>query len=222
MRRCVMKRRKKLHRPKKTRVAKVEKTTNITAKLMTLFSFVLLLMGFLYGILMFKEFGDLLSPSLIDDEILNHYDRPDPSVWVLVRGFFEEFSYFLILWFLSMTIIGIIVVVFSLFFIGFLYGFTLWFFISEYGSDGLTIGLLYTFPKNIIILPFMIYFTTAAIRGSLRIFSALYVSQNKKTFQLCLVKYINLLLFAMGVVLIYTLTDAIVQEWIGDRLKSLL
>src|SRR5690625_450863 len=80
-----------------------------------LFSFLLMLIVFIYGIIMFNDYGDLLSPDYLDEVILNHYYSIQPTVGSMIRLFLKEISFYAILWFLSFTIIGIIVVIFAIF-----------------------------------------------------------------------------------------------------------
>ena len=208
---------------RKQMVGLENKPQRLAFKMTGLFLVILFIMGMVYGGLMAEDYQDKLEATKIIERILDHYSQPMiDSVGGLVRQFFQEFTYFFILWFLSLTIIGIILVVFALFFTGFLMGFTLRFFIGEYGSNGLTMGLLYTFPKNILLIPFSIYFTLRIIGDAVQLFSSIYIRRDKKAFQRHFKQSLQLLLFTVGIVLLHTLLNAITMKWVGERLNQLL
>jgi stage II sporulation protein M len=191
-------------------------------KYLYLFCVILLITGFFYGTIIYNDYGYLVSKNYLENFILRENYVEKPSIRTMGMNLLNEFSYFFILWFLSLTIIGIIILVFVIFFVGFMYGFTMRYFISTYTYQGVTISFLYTFPKNIILIPLMIYFTAQAIVNTLQIFAAIYSSANKRNLKLVVNRHFNLLFMVIGVLIVYTLLDAIFFTVIGERLKMIM
>jgi stage II sporulation protein M len=191
-------------------------------KYLYLFCVILLITGFFYGTIIYNDFGFLVSKNYLENFILRENYAEKPSMWTMAMNLLDEFSYFFILWFLSLTIIGIIILVFVIFFVGFMYGFTIRYFISTYTYQGVTISFLYTFPKNIILIPLMIYFTAQAIVNAVQIFGAIYTNTNKRNLKMVVNRHFNLLFMVIGVLIVYTLIDAIFFTVIGERLKMIM
>ena len=216
-------RRRRLRRKRYSPLHQEGRKEPIGYKLFGLFLVVLFFMGIIYGALIYRDYSDKIELSEVIHQIQQYYGlAKSPTIDRLIQKLIQEFTIFFLLWFLSLTIIGIIIVLFALFCTGFIVGFILWFFIGEYGSEGLMIGLLYMFPKNMVLIPFSIYFTQQILRNALQLFSSIYINKHKNAFQHHLKQSLQLLLFTIGVILLYALIDAISMPWVGDQLRRLL
>lgn len=198
-------------------------TKSIIDRLIAIFLIILFFMGILYGTLIYQDYNDRLDLSSIVNRMVERNQNPlQPDFSNLLSSILQEFSFFFLLWFLSLTIIGIIVVVFSIFFYGFTIGFAFTFFIQEYGSKGFTIGILHTFPKNVILLPYSFYFSLRSIQDGMKLFLSAYRDRNQMAFRHHFARSLQLLTFSIGIVVLYALIDAITAHWISERLRRLL
>ena len=181
-----------------------------------LFSITIIMVGFLFGV--------SVSHELHDRGLLNNINQIEDTIQRLVitksfsllfRSFFTHFIYIFAIWFLALTIIGIILVVIIVFFIGFMYGLVISSFAYQLGIKGFWFGLIYTFPQNVIIVPLVIWLSTKSISLSWQIF-------NRKNLKTTLDNYYNNLFFAIGVLIIYALIMSIFGQLFINILNSLL
>ena len=188
-----------------------------------LFTIVLFIAGFISGNAVSYELNnkDLLR---VINPVINtiHGLSAEKSFMLLLESFFTHFIYIFIIWFLSLTIIGIILVVFIVFFDGFMYGVVIGSFTYQLSLQGFLVGFFYTFPQNIILIPLLIYISSHSIRLSLSIFHTFIYQSSRKTLKLILNEYYNKLFFAVGVLVIYALIMSIFGNVFIDILKSLI
>lgn len=188
-----------------------------------LFTITLFIVGFISGNAVSYE---LNSKNLLGvvNPIVNNINNlsAEKSFLLLLESFFTHFVYIFIIWFLSLTIIGIILVVFIVFFDGFMYGVVISSFTYQLNLQGFLVGFFYTFPQNIIVLPLLIYISSHSIRLSLAIFKTFIQSSSRKSLMLLINDYYNKLFFAVGVLIIYALIMSIFGNMFIDILKSLI
>lgn len=146
----------------------------------------------------------------------------EKSFSLILKSFFTHFIYIFIIWFLSLTIIGIILVIFIVFFNGFMYGFVISSFSYQLGLKGFLIGFFYTFPQNVIIIPLLIHFAGKSIVLSLQIFKNFFQTSSRKYLKELINNYYNQLFFAIGVLVIYALIMSIFGKVFINILKSLI
>jgi len=146
----------------------------------------------------------------------------EKSYILLLKSFFTHFIYIFMIWFLSLTIIGIILVMFIVFFNGFMYGIVISSFTYQIGLQGFLVGFFYTFPQNILLIPLLIYVSSHSIRLSLGIFKNFFHSNSRKYLKDLLNQYYNVLFFAIGVLVIYAFIMSIFGNIFINILKSLI
>ncbi len=146
----------------------------------------------------------------------------EKSFSLLLKSFFTHFVYIFMIWFLSLTIIGIIIVIFIVFFEGFMYGVVISSFTYQLGLQGFIVGFFYTFPQNIILIPLVIYTSGNSMRLSIAIFKNFFHTNNRKYLKDLLNQYYNQLFFAVGVLIIYALIMSIFGKTFINILKSLV
>lgn len=188
-----------------------------------LFPLILLITGFISGNAVSYELNNRNLLSIINPIITNIENlSTDRSFLVLIRSFFKHFTYLFAIWFLSFTIIGIILVVFIVFFIGFMYGLVISSFSYQLGLSGFMVGFFYTFPQNIIILPLIIYMTSQSLRMTIYLFRSIIQMNNRINLRMVLNEYYQKLLFCVGVLIIYAFIVCIFGKYFIDILKSLV
>ncbi|QVK19220.1 stage II sporulation protein M [Mycoplasmatota bacterium] len=188
-----------------------------------LFTVILFIVGFISGNVVCYDLNNQKLLSVINPvkdtiEVLS----VEKSLSLLIKSFFTHFTYIFIIWFLSLTIIGIILVMFIIFFVGFMYGVVISSFTYQLGFQGLLIGFFYTFPQNVILIPLLIYISSHSIRLSLAIFKNFFQSSSRKYLKDLLNQYYNQLFFATGILIIYALIMSIFGNVFTNILKSLI
>lgn len=182
-----------------------------------------LIIGFFYGIIIANQLKKQNILFIINDisSIVNNLEVEN-SFSLLIKCFFTHFIYIFAIWFLSLTIIGIIIVIFIIFFIGFIYGFVFSSFVCQFGIKGILIAFFYTFPQNIIILPLLVYISSKSIIVSINLFKSFYYNSYKRQTKMLINEYYNLLFFSIGVIIIYSLLMCIFGKSFVNILKSIL
>jgi len=161
-------------------IAKAKK--NITSqKQKYLFLAVILLIGIVSGIL-FIFFISKTDKSLVNDE-LNFFfkilkENQLDYVSSLINSISSNILYFVIVWILGISIIGIPVIIFLLFLKGFIFGFSISSIIVNYGVKGLFLTISYQVPHNVIMLVLYVLISFYAINFSIRLFKMLFLKEN--------------------------------------------
>lgn len=188
-----------------------------------LFTIILFITGYISGNAISYELNNKKLLGIINP-ILNIVKnmRAEKSFLILTKSFFTHFVYIFATWFLSLTIIGIILVMFIVFFNGFMYGVVIGSFSYQLSLQGFLVGFFYTFPQNIMIVPLLIYISSNSIRLSIVIFKSFITSSSRKVIKHLLNEYYNKLFFAIGVLIIYALIMAIFGNKFLEILKSLI
>jgi|SRR5690554_4213230 len=188
-----------------------------------LFTITLFIVGFISGNAVCYELNSKNLLGVVNPIVENiNSMSSEKSFLLLLESFFTHFIYIFIIWFLSLTIIGIILVMFIVFFDGFMYGVVISSFTYQLSLQGFLVGFFYTFPQNIIVLPLLIYISSHSIRLSLTIFKTFIQSNSRKSLILLINDYYNKLFFAIGVLVIYALIMSIFGKVFINILKSLI
>jgi len=161
-------------------IAKAKK--NITSqKQKYLFLAVILLIGIVSGIL-FIFFISKTDKSLVNDELNLFFkilkENQLDYVSSLINSISSNILYFVIVWILGISIIGIPVIIFLLFLKGFIFGFSISSIIVNYGVKGLFLTISYQVPHNVIMLVLYVLISFYAINFSIRLFKMLFLKEN--------------------------------------------
>lgn len=127
------------------------------------------------------------------------------SIQVFFRAFTSQFVYLFLIWMLGLTIIGIIGVFCIDFFIGFIYGYVITFFLKELGTKGIIFAFLYTFPQNIVIIPLTLFLSYFSVFFALSIYRSIYVSYNKRDIIFYINNYFKIMMITIVVLIVYSL-----------------
>jgi len=160
----------------------VKAKKNITSqKKKYLFLILITLIGIVSGLL-FILFISKADKSLVNDELsvflANIKDNKLNYVSSLLNSIFSNFIFFIIIWILGISIIGIPVIIFLLFLKGFIFGFSISSLIYKFGFKGFLISLGYNLPHNLIMLVLYILICFYAIRFSVKLFRMLFLKEN--------------------------------------------
>lgn len=88
------------------------------------------------------------------------------NISILKQSILDNFKAVLVIWFSCMIYIGIIITPAIMLFRGFALGFSVGFFVNEYGAKGFLFSVLGIFPQNLFIIPGMISIASIGIAFS--------------------------------------------------------
>ncbi len=172
------------------------------------FIFITILTIFFVGVLFGSIYGTAIeqdtSESILRKINNLHLELNDINYFkVFLNSFLTTFLIFFTIWFLGLTLIGIPFIYIINFLFGFVYGITITFFMKTYGLTGIPQSFLYTFPQNIVILPFVLYLSYVSIHISIKVYTKVFGQTKSKYLNKNIRKYIHLLIYAIIVTLIY-------------------
>lgn len=146
-----------------------------------LFLSVIMLVGIISGILFIffisKEDKSLVKQELeifftnIQNKKLNYFSSFTNSI-------ISNFLYLFVIWLLGISIIGLPIIIFLLFFKGFIFGFSFSSIITNYGIRGIFLSITYQFPHHLLLLIIYLLMGFYAINFSIRLFRLLFLKEN--------------------------------------------
>lgn len=190
-----------------------------TQKKKYLFLIVITLIGILSGII-FIFFISKADKLLIKDELNSFLLNIKNNNLDYYSSFFQSFSsnfiYLIIIWLLGISIIGIPIIIFLLFFKGFIFGFGISSMISNFGLKGIGLSLGYQLPHLLIMLLIFLLISFYAINFSVKLFRILFLKDNinlSPYFK----KYIQILIIS----LVFSLICSIMETFLSPILINL-
>lgn len=127
--------------------------------------------------------------------------------------FSVNYLYMLLIWIFGLSIIGIILNPFILYFKSFVIGFSVGIIISIYSYLGILVSLLYLFPHLLINLLVYTLLSFYGIKLSIKLFKALFLHKNFN-FQELVKKYLKILGLASIILLITTLYETFLADFV--------
>lgn len=127
--------------------------------------------------------------------------------------FSVNYLYMLLIWIFGLSIIGIILNPFILYFKSFVIGFSVGIIISVYSYLGILGSLLYLFPHLLINLLVYTLLSFYGIKLSIKLFKALFLQKNFN-FQELVKKYLKILGLASIILLITTLYETFLADFV--------
>ena len=127
--------------------------------------------------------------------------------------FSVNYLYMLLIWIFGLSIIGIILNPFILYFKSFVIGFSVGIIISVYSYLGILGSLLYLFPHLLINLLVYTLLSFYGIKLSIKLFKALFLHKNFN-FQDFMKKYLKILGLASVILLITTLYETFLADFV--------
>lgn len=127
--------------------------------------------------------------------------------------FSVNYLYMLLIWIFGLSIIGIILNPFILYFKSFVIGFSVGIIISVYSYLGILGSLLYLFPHLLINLLIYTLLSFYGVKLSIKLFKALFLHKNFN-FQELVKKYLKILGLASIILLITTLYETFLADFV--------
>lgn len=146
-----------------------------------LFLATIVLIGIISGIL-FIFFISKEDKSLVKDELDTFFEYIKGNkinyLSTFINSILSNFSYLLIVWILGISIVGMPIIVFLLFFKGFIFGFSFSSVIANYGFKGILLASAYQIPHYLLLLILFVLLGFYAINFSIRLFRVLFLKEN--------------------------------------------
>ena len=180
-----------------------------------IFLFTIIIIGIVSGII----FSNILSYNdkkeiehVIEDYLLNLKNNENINfISNLINTFSVNFSYLLLIFIFSLSIIGVILNPFLLYFKSFIIGFSIGIMINIYSYQGIILGIFSVFPHQFINILMYLFLSFYGIKLSIKLFELLFL---KKQFNFSL--YIKKYLKVIGVSSIILLISTIYETFLGD------
>ncbi|MDD3821941.1 MAG: stage II sporulation protein M [Bacilli bacterium] len=174
--------------------------------------------AFIFGLILAGCFCGSLFMSILDNHdkllVINKVKAYFDSIkdnnlnylWALKNNFLANFSYIILLWLLGLSIIGLPLILFFLFFKGFIIGFGITSIIYQYKIYGLFIALLYIFPHYIITVIITMILGYYAVTFSINLLLALLKSKTINFAEIMnrYLKILSMTLILTSIVILYT------------------
>lgn len=182
-----------------------------------LFLITIIILGFLSGIVLAnilsyndkKEVGEIVETyflNLKNNESINYIGN-------FLNNLGVNFFYLLLLFIFSISIIGIVLNPFILYFKSLITGFSVGIIISLYSFKGILGGILYLFPTQLLNLLIYMLVSFYGINLSIRLFKVLFLRKNINNNEF-MKKYFQVLLFSSIVLLISTLYETFLADFV--------
>ena len=182
-----------------------------------LFSITIIILGFLSGIVLAnilsyndkKEVGEIVETyflNLKNNESINYIGN-------FLNNLGVNFFYLLLLFIFGISIIGIVLNPFILYFKSLITGFSVGIIISLYSFKGILGGILYLFPTQLLNLLIYMLVSFYGINLSIRLFKVLFLRKNINNNEF-MKKYFQVLLFSSIVLLISTLYETFLADFV--------
>lgn len=182
-----------------------------------LFLITIIILGFLSGIVLAnilsyndkKEVGEIVETyflNLKNNEGINYIGN-------FLNNLGVNFFYLLLLFIFGISIIGIVLNPFILYFKSLITGFSVGIIISLYSFKGILGGILYLFPTQLLNLLIYMLVSFYGINLSIRLFKVLFLRKNINNNEF-MKKYFQVLLFSSIVLLISTLYETFLADFV--------
>jgi len=182
-----------------------------------IFLITIVLLGFISGII----FSNILSyndynevASLLKDYFLNLKEGQDINYLSNFLNILStNFLYLVLIFIFGLSIVGIVLNPFILYFKSLIIGFSVGIIISVYGIVGVIGAILFIFPHLLINLVVYILMSFYGINLSIKLFKALFLKK-QFNFSVIINKYLKILAFCSVILVISTLYETFFQDFV--------
>lgn len=179
---------------------------NIKENAIVRFVVALLIVGFITGLLFYLLYRpDVMNEIVEFKNLSGHQNIYLHSIFLISAAFI-----------LSITVVGLPILAFILFYEGMSIGFTLAAFLSAYSFKGLLFYVLFSIVTKMILLTAFLYFVIVSISYVFKFLDGL-ISKNNEGIMRAIVKELYRFLIVLGVIIL----NATIVTLIGDKLIGL-
>ena len=134
----------------------------------------------------------------------------DDKINIFKNSLISNLLYFICIWLLGISVIGIPIVIIMVFFKSFMLSFSVSSIFAKYGFKGILGAFLYIFPSSIVTIILMIVLSTYSLLLSIRIFKSSFLKRNIN-FKTFMGKYFFLLVISILICILCSLFDAFIS-----------
>ena len=182
-----------------------------------LFLAIIVVVGIIIGII-FSNILNSNDEKIVTLKITNYFnnikdDVPIDYVSNLFNSLKNNFIYLIIIWFLGLSVIGLFLNNFILFFKSFILGFIIGSIINIYLFNGIILSIIYILPSliiNILVITMLVYY---ANNISLKLFNLLFLKKDIKI-TLFIKKYSKLLLISIVILTISSILETFLTPFL--------
>lgn len=177
-------------------------------KNLNLFIFLVIIIGVIFGTLFFLKLGLDDKKMVTDSIVLWKQDINSINFGqVFINSFFSNFLYLFLIYIFGISLIGIIVNIFLVFFKGFVVGFNISTFVSLYGFKGILFSFEYVLFSQILLIISIFLLGMYSLIFSFEVISSL-IKKKAFDFKLFFRKYNVIFLISLGLVFISSLFES--------------
>lgn len=180
-------------------------------KRINLFVFFIIVLGIISGsifLLALNEIDMELVTNQIGTFITNISDNNISNINAFRNSIIGNSIFILLIWILGMSIVGIIVNIFLLYFKGFILGFTLSSFFYIYGYKGLVLGFAYLLPGGIINIIAILIIGVYSVILTSNLWKVIFFRDKGYSLGKFLKKYLFILLISFGLIIASSLSES--------------
>lgn len=134
----------------------------------------------------------------------------DDKMNIFKNSLISNLLYFISIWLLGISVIGIPIIIIMVFFKSFILSFSVSSIFAKYGFKGILGAFLYIFPSSIVTTILMIVLSTYSLLLSIRIFKSSFLKRNIN-FKTFMGKYFFLLVISILICILCSLFDAFIS-----------
>jgi len=203
----------------KVNLKKLNKDKLLLQKKKYLFLIIIMFLGLIAGItfLFFisKEDKQLLIESM-NNFFISIKEHKLDYINGLINSITSNCLYISIIWILGISIVGIPLILFLLFFKSFVLGFSITSIIANYGFKGVFLAFSYIFPHQLLFMLIRLLLGFYSISFSNKLFKVLFLKKN-----INLKEYFNKYLKILGICLIASIISSLIEIYITPNFINL-
>ena len=181
-----------------------------------MFLIIIVLIGIVVGVI-FSNILSIEDSNIVKNKITNYFNNIKDDVEInyfknLFMSIKNNIFYLIIIWILGLSVIGLLLNNFILFFKSFVLGFSIGSIINIYLYRGLLLSFLYVFPSlllNIFVLLIMVYF---ANDFSIKLFNLIFRRHEIK-FSFLIKRYSKILLYLSIILIISSIIETFIMPF---------
>ena len=202
---------------------KLRKIIKYDKKIMTLLNIIAIIgiiTGSIFMVIISKDDKQLVLNSIndfFDNLINNKFDY----VSTLKNTVISNFLFSFIIWIIGISVIGVIVVIFIIFYKCFTLGFTIASIIYAYSFKGTILALLYIFPHMIINILILLYLSSYSIKLSIILTKSILKKENLN-FKSFFNNYTKVLIISLVFLIVSSLYETFISTYILKLISNIL
>lgn len=178
---------------------------------------IIFILGLIFGSIYITILEDS-EKKLIMDSVNNYFTSSsninfDTQIEIFKNSLISNLLYFVIMWLLGLSVVGLPVIIIMTFLKSFILSFSISSMFAKYGFKGILAAILYIFPSPLISNIFAIILATYSLILCVKLIRAAFTKQNMN-FKTFMGKYFFILLLSILISVLCSLIDAFISPYI--------